>query len=45
MFSLPSACGRTPAISQFDTTQAMATMVDSSIETSMNSPSPLRSRR
>ena len=36
---------RTPAISQFDTAQPMATRVDSSIDTSMCSPSPLRSRR
>ena len=37
--------GRTAAISQFDTCQPMATRVDSSIDTSMSSPSPLRSRR
>ncbi len=45
MFSLPSGCGRTPAISQFDTTQPIATSVDSSIDTSISSPSPLRSRQ
>ena len=45
MFSLPSGCGRTPAISQLETTQPIATSVDSSIDTSMNSPSPVRSRR
>ena len=28
MFSLPIGCGRTPAISQFETTQPMATSVD-----------------
>ena len=38
-------CGRTPAISQFDTCQPIATSVDSSIDTSMSSPSPVRSRR
>ena len=45
MFSLPMGCGFTPAISQFETAQPMATRDASSMETSMNSPSPLRSRR
>ena len=45
MFSLPIGSALTPAISQFETAQPMATSVDSSIDTSMSSPSPLRSRR
>ena len=44
-FSLPIGVGRAPAISQFETAQPMATSVASSIETSMNSPSPVRARR
>ncbi len=44
MFSLPIGSARTPATSQFDTAQPMAATVDSSIETSMNSPCPVRSR-
>ena len=45
MFSLPIGVGRTPAISQFETAQPIATSVASSIETSMSSPSPVRARR
>ena len=42
MFSLPIGLGFTPAISQLETAQPIATSVDSSIETSMNSPLPVR---
>ena len=45
MFSLPMGCGFTPAISQLETAQPMATREASSIDTSMNSPCPVRSRR
>src|SRR5262249_4481424 len=40
MFSLPMGCGFTSAMSQFDTAQPIATSEASSMETSMNSPSP-----
>src|SRR6266508_976665 len=45
MFSFPMGCGFTPATSQFETAQPMATSEASSIDTSMNSPSLVRPRR
>ncbi len=45
MFSLPIGTGRTPAISQFETAQPIATSVASSIETSIASPAPVWLRR
>src|SRR6266446_4954128 len=45
MFSLPSGCGRTPAISQLETCRPMVTSVASSMDTSMNSPAPHQRRR
>jgi len=40
---LPSGEGCAPAISQFETTQPMVAITDSSMETSMKTP-PVRSR-
>ena len=45
IFWLPMGTGTMPAMSEFTTTQPIAASVDSSIDTSMNSPSPVRACR